>query len=146
MHSFCWKLDDCRLHIRVERNLLSLCETWGLKQLVDKPNRDMNILDIILTTNSEHFTTISIEPPLVCSDHYTVLASFAHARRNTSPAREPARCFSKANYAAIAQYLSTCHWDALFRNCRTVNDYWSVLHLIINQRLCPCALQAINEE
>jgi hypothetical protein len=37
------------------------------------------------------------------------------------------RCFSKANYAAIAQRLSTCQWDVLFSNCRSVNEYWTVL-------------------
>jgi hypothetical protein len=109
MPSFCWKLDDCRPHSRVERDLFSLCETWGLKQLVEKPTRDVNVHDIILTTDSERFGTIAIEPSLVCSDYYTVLVSFAHARRHTSPASEPKRCFSKANYAAIAKCsLVTC--------------------------------------
>ena len=47
--------------------------SWDLHQIVTKPTRGNNHLDIILTTHSERYNRVHTVPPLVNSDHDTVL-------------------------------------------------------------------------
>jgi hypothetical protein len=116
----------------VERNFLQFCDSWDLKQLVSESTRGGNVLDIILTTCPEQFSVPSIQPPLVNSDHNTVIVfvQMEHVLRVARP--RLVRCFPKADYQSMAQYLTTCQWSEIFHSCRTVNDYWCALHAVLS--------------
>ena len=68
-----------------ERSLLLFCLTWDLRQLVDKPTREASTLELIFTTHPEQFGEVHVEPPIVSSDHDTVICDIVDAATDPPP-------------------------------------------------------------
>ena len=115
---------ECQHLDVVHRNFLQFCASWDLQQVVPGPTRGQSELDIILTTHPERFNRVTIEPPLLNSDHDVVICHMQRASRCALPgALRLERSFLHADYSAIAHHLSLCHWHTIFSGCVTVNDY-----------------------
>lgn len=140
LHKACTVMGDFNMrHIRwsqahgdqqlapTEHRFMQWCDVWNLCQIIAAPTRGGNYLDLILTTQPERYSRVYTEPPLVNSDHDTVISHMRSHIRCTPSSTRSVRSFSQANYGAIAQRLSVCHWPTLFKNCNTVDDYWLVL-------------------
>lgn len=115
----------------IQRKFSLFCTSWDLHQLVNRPTRGQNMLDLILTTHPERYGDITIEPPLVNSDHDTIICHMVHLHSPSKAVLASTRSFDQADFNAIKLHLSRCHWPTLFAGCTTVNDYWSVFFSIM---------------
>ena len=114
----------------LQRKFLQFCHSWDLHQMVSRPTRGHNQLDIVLTTHHERFSDVRLVPPLVSSDHDAVICNVHQTAKGSQPVRLE-RCFLYANYAAIAHELSKCDWQIIFSNCVSVNDYWLAFYQVL---------------
>ena len=95
-----------------------------MEQLVFHPTRDKNILDLILTNNSESITNVCINDNIANSNHnvicFHLLMEFDfHKYKNES------RNFKKAYYNEIKKVLSALKWDNLLDN-KSVEQQWNI--------------------
>jgi hypothetical protein len=103
-----------------------------MEQLVQLPSRNEKFLDLILTTQADNYHSVSMFPPVLSSDHYTILASW----RNTCPHAKPTlprRNFIRADYQAMTSALLGVHWHVIFNDCESVNDYWNALYCVLTK-------------
>lgn len=118
----------------IERNFQQFCESWDLVQLVNEPTRGDNVLDLVLTTSPEWFQIplgVGVQPPLVNSDHNTVVIHMQDHLKVPMSSSKSVRCFYKADYQSMASYLSKCNWSFVFGSCSSVNDYWCALYALL---------------
>ena len=114
----------------IQRKFYQFCSSWDLQEIVHKPTRKQNHLDIILTTHPERYGKVYVKPPLLNSDHDTVICHIKQpAQRNRVTRHE--RNFVTADCNTIAQHLSKCQWHNIFADCRSVNDYWLALYKVL---------------
>ena len=99
----------------LQRKFLQFCVSWDLHQIVTKPTRGNNHLDIILTTHPERYNRFQTVPPLINSDHDTVLCHLQQMieHKPSTPVRL-VRCYNDADYSAIDESLSKCQWRHIF--------------------------------
>ncbi len=145
MHQACTIIGDFNMrHIRwgqalsdqqldpTERRFVQWCDLWNLSQIVTAPTRGSNYLDLILTTHPERYGDTSAEPPLVNSDHDTVICRVLSTAKCSSSVRSD-RCFLLADYGSIAHHLSLHHWPITFSKCVTIDDYWLTLRAVLDE-------------
>ena len=113
-----------------ERNVFNFCNSWNLTQVVTQFTRCRRQLDIILTTCSELFGTVSVQPPLISSDHDAMVYLLSDMPVRTVETKF-VRSFVLADYNSIALSLSLMNWPDVFRGCLTVNDYWITFYRIL---------------
>lgn len=126
-----WFNSDNQHLSSVERNFLSFCASWDLQQLVPKPTRGNNYLDLVLTTHPERFGDVNVVSPLVKSDHDAVICQMS-SMANIGHVRL-VRSFYSADYGAMANYLSLCKWQEILKGCISVNDYWAALYSVLSE-------------
>ena len=97
------------------------------------PTRGESERDIILTTHLERYGHISIQPPLICSDHDIIVICQVQKPMATlrDGVKRSEKCFLSVNYCAMAHHLSLCYWNVIFNNFSSVNDYCSVLYKLL---------------
>ncbi len=95
-----------------------------LFNLFIRPTRGNSFLDIILTTHPEQYGEVTTGPPLLCSDHDTVLCQVHSPSVHQHNTVRLERNFLFADYSTIAHELSLFHWYTIFNGFSTVNDYW----------------------
>ena len=94
-----------------------------LVQVVDKPTRGENILDLILTSNEALVDNVNIEEPFVSSDHCVVKFDIT-----CNISRKDWKLFyydyRRGNYEAMKVYLTEMDWSILL-NRDDVLEAWS---------------------
>lgn len=81
-----------------------------LTQIVTKPTRRTNILDLIFVTNPELYSNVDILPPVDDSDH-NVLKLQSYIQNSTECRIIKFKNFYKAYYSKIAENLSNINWS-----------------------------------
>ena len=114
----------------IQRKFYQFCSSWNLQEIVQKPTRKQNHRDNILTTHPERYGEVYVKPPLLNSDHGTVICHINQPAQHKRAARHE-RNFVTADYKATTQHLSKCQWHNIFADCRSVNDYWLVLYKVL---------------
>jgi len=108
----------------------------GLYQLVTKPTRDQNCLDLVLTNEPKYVTDICVTEPFATTcDHNSVL--FSVFAPGSAAAVEPKTTrqipnFRQANFEAINRYLSTVDWGETVQRCSDVDMLWNEISTILN--------------
>ena len=94
-----------------------------LVQVIDKPTRGDNILDLILTSNEALVENINIEEPFASSDHCVVKFDITCniIRKDWKLCYYDYR---HGNYEAMKVYLAEMDWN-IFINCKDVIEVWS---------------------
>ena len=119
--------------------LLNLMEENFLNQLVDKPTRGNNILDLFITNNNNIVSNIQcVETPM--SDHKIVKVNTTYSILSPSKKTEakiPQDSFRrlnlrKANYEAMCEHLCNINWDELKDIC-TPEEFPELLRLTLLQ-------------
>ena len=119
--------------------LLNLMEENFMNQLVNKPTRGNNILDLFITNNVNIISHIdSVETPL--SDHNIVKVNTTYnilTSREKPVAKIPHDSFrslnlAKANFSAICDHLKTINWHELKLLC-TPDEFPELLRLTLLQ-------------
>ena len=119
--------------------LIHLMEENFLNQLVNKPTRGSNILDLFITNNENIISHIdSVETPL--SDHnilkvnttYNILSSCKKPTAKIPHDSFRSLNLTKANYSAISDHLKTINWNKLKSLC-TADEFPELLRLTLLQ-------------
>jgi hypothetical protein len=103
---------------------------FGLVQLVDKPTRGENVLDLVLTSDNFLISRVDTRAPLADSDHEMVL--FDVNIRTVNPKKVPKRNFHKADYDGMEAFLYTIDWENLFADAVGVIAKWSIFKDILD--------------
>ena len=103
----------------ISYEFLELCTSWDLTQVVTEPIRQDKCLDIILTPKPENFHSVTVQSPVLTSDHDLILCKWTS--RSISPVcKVSRRNFTRANYQAMFILLKSLDWCNVFAACRTV--------------------------
>ena len=120
----CWHSSRTNNSISVE--FLELCAMWDLKQ----PARGSKCLDLLLVSQPENISEVTVFPPIATSDHNMVYCRLARANQQW-PSIETRYDFTIANYATLSQILRCQNWHMLFAESVSINDYWLVLYSLL---------------
>jgi ribonuclease P/MRP protein subunit RPP40 len=104
------------------RPFLESVEDNFLTQHVDKPTREENILDLILSTEPGMVENLEVREKLGKSDHNIVtwtLVCEVSLKVDNSVKRD----YNRGDYEGFNKYLTDTDWK---ENCGTVNDMWSL--------------------
>ena len=100
----------------MERNFFDLFTSLGLTQWVTEPTypRSGNILDLILTSESDRVGLIEVIAPLPGCDHCPTAFDYVFSNQldpapNSAPTVQ--RAWHKGRYRAISRSLETTNWD-----------------------------------
>ena len=119
-----WLADPPTATTPVSLSLIELASAWDMSQIVPKPTRNDNYLDIILTTSSCDYSNVFVHPPVSSSDHYLVVCDLhlpQHIERNHS------RVSSYIDYAALKNHLAAINWSSILVST-DVNNLWDAFH------------------
>lgn len=121
----------------VYNTFLDFINSYGLSQLVLSPTRNENILDLILTNNSDIVTNLTTLPRIATSDHnviwfQTIVENLTHSQSNNC-AQTTYIDWPRGNYSAISAELLNINWDNIFQFCRNVNEIWDTFSSIVNE-------------
>ena len=122
-----------------------------LSQVVDKPTRVNNILDLVLTNRSQYVADIDLESTKTrLSDHNIVCVQLAFdARSNTPKEHQPKPVedgtffglnFVKADMDSIVRELDSVDWEALKNTCPEDDSGAVFAELIRLKKLEVCTL------
>ena len=101
----------------VQNHIAEFINDSGLSQLVSKPTRCRNIIDLLIVSQPILVSQVNIKAPFANSDHNTVTFALSFENENESengPARKPTiKCYkwNEADYSAIAAYLDSIDWN-----------------------------------
>ena len=118
-------------------NLLHLMEEHLLSQVIDRPtrvreNETANILDLIITNNTEVIREVSILPTklsdhelvsVILSDGFKCQPSTVRPKQNVTTDQNSFNSlnFTKANYQKIKEELKEINWDTIKERCTSEN-------------------------
>ena len=100
----------------MERNFFDLFNSLGLTQWVTEPTypRSGNILDLVLTSESDRIGQLQAIAPLPGCDHCPTVFHYIFSNETdpeSDTATVPRRAWHKGNYAVIRQSLEATNWD-----------------------------------
>lgn len=101
----------------------------GFKQIVDKPTRDENILDLIFVSSPFLIFDLFIDPPFSTSDHNMI--KFKLHFLNESISHKKSIDFKNLDYNSLKHYLAFIEWPIVFNHCVTVDDFYNTFLKII---------------
>ena len=127
-----------------------------LDQVVDRPTRDQNTLDLFLTNNSRVIRNIEADKSTL-SDHSIVSVNLLYNMKAPSLSSTPSfedntfrsLDLQKADYSQINSILSEVDWDALYLLCDDDtggNDFVELLYLTVLQACQICSPKKIRNQ
>ncbi|EYC21212.1 hypothetical protein Y032_0020g6 [Ancylostoma ceylanicum] len=113
-------------------SLLSFCQSFNLKQVIDQPTHGLNTLDIVLTSETSLLENIEILPPFSTSDHngisFTIVGVTPKAKSSAK-----LRNYAKGNYDAIVDALCSVDWVAFINSHKDIDDcYENLIRVFLN--------------
>ena len=96
-----------------------------LEQLIDKPTRGENILDLILCSDSSFVQNVTVEEPFATSDHHIIRFDLLVSKELAKDSTETYNYF-KADYNKIRDYAKSRNWENLV-DCNDVDKIWMAL-------------------
>jgi ribonucleases P/MRP protein subunit RPP40 len=94
-----------------------------LFQMVDKPTRNNNYLDLVISTDESLIRNLSVDEPFESSDHQMIRFSLLCKAMSKCKNNKFYEYF-KTNYNKIRDHVKTLGWDAL-QLSNDVNEIWS---------------------
>lgn len=94
-------------------------------QLVNKPTRGKNFLDLILSSDENLVKNLIVGEPFETSDHQVIRFSIMGSKCNKTK-KFPVYEYFKANYDQIRHHAKTLGWEAL-KDSNSVHDIWHKL-------------------
>ncbi len=109
------KLDRCHEFVKcLDNNFLF--------QVVDKPTRNTNYLDLIICSDENIIKNLSVDEPFQSSDHqmirFKLLGKMSNKVKNVKIYE-----YFKTDYNKIREYVKTLGWETL-KACEDVNEIW----------------------
>ena len=134
-----WLVDPPTASNVTDSSFLECFSSLGLTQWVHDSTypRSGNILDLVLTSESDRIGRINVLPPLPGCDHSPTMFEYAfdgvHPQGLPSI---PSKHWQKGNYGAISDYLSHLDWDfelAYLNADESFKHFAGVLHNLVQQ-------------
>lgn len=118
----------------IYNHFIDFINCHGLTQLCNKPTRNENILDLILTSVDAKISDLTYLPPIGSSDHNVIL--FDSLISSTTPIEDVPLIqydWLRADYASIQRELVSVNWNQIFQYSITVEECWkSFCHITTN--------------
>ena len=84
--------------------MVDIALDYGLQQLVDKPTRGENILDLFFTNNGSLVQHVNVKPGISDHDYVEIMCDIKPARVKSPPRK--VFLWKKANYQAISNDIT----------------------------------------
>jgi len=109
------------------KEFFDLISTHGLIQLVQKPTRLNNILDLVLCNDSGLISDLEVIVPFGMSDHNAITFSIELVSGDTEPHCDPLPIFiwSKTDWTNFYVYCENLNWDDIILNEQTADEMWN---------------------
>uniref|UniRef100_A0A131YPE6 Endonuclease/reverse transcriptase n=1 Tax=Rhipicephalus appendiculatus TaxID=34631 RepID=A0A131YPE6_RHIAP len=115
--------DNCVASARASKDFLEVVFTYSLSQVVTTPTRGSNILDLVLTTDSEQINSLQCVQGV--SDHNILFFNIAIELPDRQPSTKYIRDYNKANFSEINNQLESFFEDfKRSASLRTVEQNW----------------------
>ena len=102
----------------IYQRLIDISLEHNIEQVIDKPTRGDNILDLLFTNNKSTLHKFDTLPPLGKSDHDIIYSEITVRPNRVNPPYRTVYIFRKANWEGIKQKLTT-----LFNNMQNSTDH-----------------------
>ena len=123
---------NCNSQIDLDNVFLTMVEENALQQLVFEPTRGDNILDLLLTSNTDLIEDLYVDEPFSNSDHMSLNFNIKFLAPRVCYEPRKVYLYSKGDYESMNQEISLIQWNTLF-NGKTVNEKWSTFKETYNQ-------------
>ena len=109
-------------------SFLKFVNSYSLTIFVDEPNRESNILDLVLSTSDMSISDDDVFPPIDSSDHNAVMfnTNFVNSLNHHCASTPNFFDWSRANYAMISDDLCSVDRNHVFQHCFHGEDCWSM--------------------
>jgi hypothetical protein len=98
----------------------------NLDQKIDVPTRLDNVLDLLLTTDDNLITNVSVNVPFSTSDHNSVTFN-TNVCNNRIRSNKRNLCYAKGDYLQMNYFLSSISWNSLFMDVDFDTNYmWEI--------------------
>lgn len=114
----------------VSRALCDILQDHSLEQLVKTPTRNQNILDLLLTNQTEIIQDLEVVDGLSGSDHDAISFTVESSHPRYTPSKRLVYKFKSADFDAYRNVLSKVPWDCI-RMGESVDDNWTKLKDVI---------------
>ena len=106
---------------------LELFYDFNLVQIVDKPTRGDNILDLVFLSEFNSLVNVEVGSPLANSDHAIVCCQLSCMFDCNAVVNENCYCWSKANWGKMRKLLGCIDWWDIFSegDLSDINTLWS---------------------
>ena len=128
-----WKSDHCYSEIGL--SLYNIVKDYSLSQVVNKPTRGINILDLIITNDKNFVCDHFVVDPIDNLDHSAIIGSVKSYHTKQSQYNRYVRHFTTESLNVLNSNLLSLPWHALLSNCADVNDCVSELTGIVSDAL-----------
>lgn len=114
-----------------EKVFFNFVNDMALNQLVKKPTRKENILDLILTDQKDIITSVEVNAPFSSSDHNSVKFAINFPHRNKHK-KIVAKCFSKCDFNNFNFSLGNIDWRNTFSSFTNIDNLYDTFTNIIS--------------
>jgi hypothetical protein len=109
-------------HSELKNKLKDLLSLNNLKQLIDDPTREDNLLDLIITDAPNYFLNSGVIPSLPNLDHDAVFGTLKFAYRNSGSYTRHLWLYDRANFVELNNKLSNVTWKTVINNEEDLNE------------------------
>ena len=149
-----WGCDPPRASSVTDRSFLDMFVSLGLSQWVYEATypRSGNILDLVLTSESDRIGLVKVLPPLPGCDHSPILFEYAFvadsSHETASSLHHTHRNWHKGNFGSIANCLASTDWDLELSYLSADNSFKhlvSILHNLVEE-FVPVKTNKVREK
>ena len=127
-------ISENNINCTTKNILLDFITQLKLKQHINFPTRNNNILDIILTDNKYNLiTSVKNCPPFSISDHNSIEFSLNITKPKTL--KIPYLNFEKADYQSMNLYFYSIPWNLFFAQNTDIDSLYTILNDIITEAI-----------
>ena len=106
-------------------------------QHVDKPTRDNNILDLILSTTENLVNDTTVGPTFSTSDHRMITFSIVTKTRPVKESKEKVPDYQRANFTKLRYLLNNTDWGEIVLE-NNINKSWEAFTNKLNNAVSLC--------
>ena len=137
-----WHTNPPKSSSAMDASFLDCFNSLGLTQWVHEPTypRSGNILDLVLTSESDRIGLVKVLSPFPGCDHCPTMFEYAfvadHSQESYSSQASPHKHWHKGNYGAITHHLASLDWNfelAYLSADEAFKHFATILHCLVEQ-------------
>ena len=128
----CTKWNSRHTKSDLKNNLVDLSLSYNMKQLINEPTRDENILDLVFTTNPTVFRKVAALDPIHDLDHLPIYCEINFKVKVKRKTQRRVWHYENGNYDALKNCLNETPWHVFMGNCDDVDEMVDMFSNILN--------------